>query len=181
MTRFAPVLLLTGLLAACTPGPAPAAADATLAFNDFENVSGWLIGSPYEATLSRDKAHSGKFSCRVDAEHEYSLGYKNTLSQLASDYPPKLTIGAWVFVPNAQAKAKLVTEIKSPDQPGSGQLWEGVDLSTAVSVFNKWQYVEQTITVPATAGPQSTLQVYVWRDQTKVPVYVDDMRISLAK
>lgn len=181
MMRFAPVLLLAGLLAGCTSGPSPAAVDATLAFNDFENVDGWLTGSPYQATLSRDQAHSGKFSSRIDADHEYSLGYKNTLSLLAPDFPAKLTIGAWVLVPDGQAKARLVVEIKAPDQSGSGQLWEGLDLSTAVRVFNKWQYVEQTITVPATAGPQSTIQTYVWRDQSKVPVYVDDIRIALAK
>ena len=65
--------------------------------NDFETIAGWLPEGP-SATLSRDKAHSGHYSIKVDAAHEYSLTYKAALGQLHDTRIKKINISAWTFV-----------------------------------------------------------------------------------
>ena len=116
----------------------------------------------------------------VKPGYDYGLGYSNTLSRLAPEWPAKLTVSAWVMLPSGEASAKLVTEVKSGATNSPGLLWEGLDLNKAVKVYNKWQYVEQTITLPETAKPNSRLLVYLWCADSKQPVYLDDLKISLA-
>lgn len=169
------------LLTSCTSGASEAPATGLLAANGFENLDGWLAESPALATLNKDQAHSGKYSTMAAPGNDYSLGYNNALSKLSPDWPAVLTVSAWVLVPNDQATAKLVTEVTGGGAKGASLLWQGLDLTKAVKVFNKWQYVEQTITMPATAKPNSRLKVYLWRAESKDPVYLDDLKISLAK
>lgn len=169
-------------LAGCSPkAPGEGPAAGTLASNGFENVDGWLADSPALTTLNRDKAHSGMYSTMVGPGHDYSLGYSNALSRLSPDWPAKLKIGVWVFVPSDQAAAKLVTEVKAPTNDGPGLLWDGLDVSKTVKVYNKWQYVEKTLVMPAGAKPTNRLLVYLWRADSRQPVYLDDLTISAAR
>lgn len=175
------LFLSVGLLTACSPNPPVLQAAGPLAANDFEHLDGWVTDSLALATLNRDQAHSGKYSTLVAPGNDYSLGYNNALSKLSPDWPGVLTVSAWVLVPNEQAAAKLVTEVTGGGAKGASLLWQGLDLPKAVKSFNKWQYVTQTITMPATAKPNSRLKVYLWRAESKGPVYLDDLTISLAK
>ena len=167
--------------ASCTGSTSEAPATGLLAANDFENLDGWLADSPALVTLTKSQAHSGKYSTMAAPGNDYSLGYSNILSKLSPDWPGALTVSAWVLVPNDQAAAKLVTEVQGAGAHGASLLWQGLNLAREVKVFNKWQYVQQTITMPATARPDSRLKVYLWRAESKGPVYLDDVKISLAK
>lgn len=177
---LAAALLPAGLLAGCSSNSGAAPATGLLAATDFENLDGWLADSPALATLTRDQAHSGRYSTVVSPGHDFSLGYNNALSRLAPVWPARLRVSAWVLLPSERAAAKLVTEVKGPGANGPGLLWEGLDLLKAVKVANQWQHVEQLITLPPTAKANSRLLVYLWRADTKEPVYLDDLQISLA-
>lgn len=179
--RAATGLLLTGLLAGCSAPPAETPASARLAANDFENLDGWLADSPALATLTQEQAHSGRYSTRVSGGHDFGLGYSNTLARLAPEWPARLTVGAWVLLSGEQATGQLVMEIKNPGTATANLLWEGLELAQHVKVFNKWRYVEHTITLPAAARPDSRLLVYLWRANSRQPVYLDDLTISLAR
>ncbi|HEX8657841.1 MAG TPA: hypothetical protein VF690_09920 [Hymenobacter sp.] len=183
MLNYVPTaaLLAALLLTDCSNKSSEAPSTGPLAHNDFENLDGWLADSPALATLTRDKAHSGVYSTMVSAGHDYGIGYNNTLSRLSPEWPAKLRVGAWVLVPNEQAAAMLVTEIKRPTDNGPGLLWKGLDLAANSKGYTKWQYVEQVITLPTTAKPTDRLLVYVWRANSKDPVYLDDLTISLAR
>ena len=166
------------LLGACSREATPSADPALLAATDFEHLNGWL---PADApALTQAQAHSGKFSTLVGPGHEFSLGYNNILSGLAPQWPARLKISAWVFIPDAQATAQLVTEVKSADATRPGLLWEGVKLTDQVKAYGQWRRLEHTITLPATAKPDSRLLVYLWEADQHLPVYLDDMEISLA-
>lgn len=175
----AATLLVTLFLIGCTRDASQDATKKPLAFNDFENVDGWLADSPALATLSRDKAHSGIYSTAVSPGHEFSLGYNNALSRLAPDWPAKLTVSAWVLLPDDQAAAQLVTEVKQANSQAPGLLWQSIDLVNTVKVYGKWQHVEQAVAMPAGAKPGSRLLVYLWRANSKQPVYLDDLQITL--
>ncbi|MGI4834883.1 MAG: carbohydrate binding domain-containing protein [Janthinobacterium lividum] len=169
-------LLAAVVLAGCSRASAPAT--ATLAATDFENLSGWLADQPVRETLTKQQAHSGSYSTSVRPGQDFSLGYNNALSQLAADRPTRLQISAWVQQTGAAPGPKLVTELKSAS--GSRLLWEGLDIAPVAKVPGKWYRVEQTITLPATAAPDSRLLVYLWRADSTTPTYLDDLQIASA-
>ncbi len=178
MNKLLCSLLALGL-AACG-GAAPTPPADQLAANDFEHLDGWLNGNT-PASLTQEKAHSGVYSVKVDPATDYSLGYTNQLGRISTGRMRKIKLRAWVFLPNDQATAALVTEIKTPDP--TKNLWDNFDLgkeATTKSGFNKWLEVEHTVDVPATAVFNSTLQVYLWRNGSSQPVYLDDLQILRA-
>ncbi|GGG44414.1 hypothetical protein [Hymenobacter glacieicola] len=179
---FVAALLPALLLTSCSSVPETEVPAGTqpLAATSFENLDGWLADLPARATLTRDQAHTGSYSTMVGPGKDFSLGYMNALSRLSPEWPGQLTIGGWVLLPSEQAAAKLVTEVKGPTDKDPSLLWVGVDLAKEAKGYNKWQYVEQTITLPTTAKPDSRLLVYLWRADSKEPVYLDDLKITLA-
>lgn len=172
-------LLLPAALVGCGH-PATSTTTNRLAGNDFENVDGWTGDAP-PPSLTRDQAHSGAYSVVVRPGVDFSLGYNNPLRRLAPEWPAKLTISAWVLLPNEQATAKLVTELKPASGNGPNLLWDGLDLASTLNVYGKWQHVEKTIVLPEAATADSRLLVYLWRSESKEPAYLDDLEISLAK
>ena len=165
------------LLASCSQEQ-NAASNNTLASTDFDHFDGWL--GNYSSALTKNQAHSGGYSTMVGPGQEYSLGYSNELGKLSPDWPAKITVGAWVLS-EGQTSAKMVIEVKPGNDNRPPLIWEGIDLSKAVTMQNKWQYVESTITMPTTAKSESLLKVYMWSANTRQPVYLDDLKISLAE
>ena len=133
--------------------------------------------SPAVATLTTEKAHSGKYSVLVKPGVDYGLGYGGTLGKLSTTRPAKITVSAWVFLPSNQAASQLVTEIKDP-ATNKVQLWEGIDLPKTVKKFNEWQKVEKTITIPVDATASSRIMIYPWRGNSSQTVYVDDVEVT---
>lgn len=172
-------ILLTASLVACGGEKVEKSANQ-ITSNDFESMEGWLGDTP-SPSLTKEKAHSGAYSVLVRPGLDYGLGYRNILGKMSPSRPEKISISAWVFLPNAQAAAKLVTEITDPARAANNQLlWQGIDLDKEVKKYNEWQHVEQVITLPATATATSRFQVYLWRAASGEPVYLDDLTISAA-
>lgn len=170
--------LLALSLSACSDGSSPSSSEKLLAANDFEQLAGWIGDNPAGATLTTDKAHSGKYSVVVKPGSDYGLGYGNVLSKLSGTRPAKIAVSAWVLVPNKDAGAVLVTEIKDP-ATNKTLLWAGLDCGKQVKKFNEWQKVEKTIDIPAEATAASRIQIYPWRGGGGQPVYVDDVEVRL--
>lgn len=146
--------------------------------NNFDTIAGW-VPEPQNATLSRDKAHSGHYSIKVDGEHEYSLNYKAMLGQLHATRIKKIKITAWTFVSSADAKASLVTAVSNPDPANDKPLlWEALDLSAGNSP-GKWVEVSKEIAIPEAATPTCILGFYLWRTSGNQPVYLDDLRVTV--
>ena len=162
------------LLAGCADEAAKVPADQ-VSFNDFEAVDGWSAGAPLPS-LTKEKAHSGTYSVRVAPGLDYSLGYNNLLGKISSTRLKKVKIQAWVFVPNAQANAVLVTQIHSIEQ-NKDLLWDGLDVTKEAKVINKWVQIEKEVTLPETATYTNQLLVYLWRSGSAQPTYLDDLRI----
>lgn len=150
----------------------------TLVSNDFETLAGWLPDVPKSATLTREKAHSGHYSLKVDAAHEYSLGFSAVLGQLHETRINKIKVSAWVFLPAADAQAALVTAVTDPAAPDKPLLWESLDLSLGKKV-GKWAQVSKVITLPATTAPTNALGLYLWRTSGNQPVYLDDLVVTV--
>jgi len=172
--------LLALSLASCGSGSDAANDPNTLINNDFETLAGWLP-DPQNATLSRDKAHSGRYALKVDAAHDYSLSYRAPLGQLHDTRIKKIKISAWAFVPAGGSTASLVTTVGNPAKPDDKpMLWEALELAKGNAV-GKWVEVSKVIAIPETAAPTHTLGFYLWRTGGNQPVYLDDLRVAIAE
>ena len=167
-------------LAACGGSETDSSGPNVLMHSDFEGIDGW-IPSEQSSTLTREKAHSGKTSIKVDATHEYSLTFSKPLGQLHDSRPKQITVTAWAFLPDAQAAASLVVSINDPAAPDKPLLWQAIDLSKGNKPFGKWKEIDRTITVPANVGSANKLSIYLWRSSGSHPVYVDDITASVAE
>jgi hypothetical protein len=149
-----------------------------LTSNDFESIDGWTGGVP-SASLTKEKAHSGVYSVKVDPTIDYSLGYNNQIGKLSPVRVKKIKIHAWINLPSSQTPVTLVVEIKKPGEP-KNLLWDGVDLLKEVKPkgFNKWVEVEKTFDLPENTTFDSQLLVYMWRGSSNQPAYLDDLQIT---
>lgn len=145
--------------------------------NDFENLSGWVADAQL-TTLSHDVAHSGRYSLRAGAGHEYSMSFKRALRQLFDTRPAKIKVSAWALLSTPEAKGTLVVAINDPNTPDAKPLlWAGLDLTETAKTPNKWVEVSKTIELPASATPESVLTLYLWGNSDQ-PVYLDDIELK---
>ncbi|MBF9235838.1 hypothetical protein I2I05_00370 [Hymenobacter sp. BT683] len=178
-------LALLGLLAlvapACSTDKGAAADSATVVHNDFDNLAGWLGAAP-TPTLTTEKAHSGQYAIKVDANNEFSLGFSSTLGNLQGVRINKLKLTAWVFVPNGNATALLVTHVG--DQPPATKpvLWDGFDVTQAVgNKYNQWVEISKVVEIPKNATATDNIGFFLWRTSVDQPVYLDDFSVSIVK
>jgi hypothetical protein len=148
-----------------------------LVHNDYESVDGWLLdaGKPIPS-LTKDRAHSGRFSIRVDQANEYSLGYTNQLGRISTSKLKKIKVHAWINVPNNRAGAALVVQVEGDG--GKSLFWEGISLTDATKDYNKWTEMTKVLTLPDNLAYNNLLKVYLWRSGSNQPVYLDDLEIT---
>ena len=174
MQKISCIVLTLGL-AACAEGGSQKPTNQ-LAFNDFENVEGWSGDAPVPS-LTQEQAHSGTRAVRVAEGLDYSLGYRNTLGRMGRKPPQKIKVEGWVYAAAAQPASVLVTQLRNPTT-NQDILWKGLNLADLVKTKHSWVRVEQTVALPATATPESQLLVYLWRNGSPQPTYLDDLRIT---
>ena len=168
-----------GLLAAsCTKSDTEADSKA-LVRNDFENLSGWLGTAP-QPSLTRERAHSGQYSLKVDANTEYSLGYASTLGQMSDVRITKIKVDAWVLAPSADAGGFLVTHVGDAPPATKPMLSDGFDVVQAAQKYGEWAHVSKVIDIPTQADANTNFGIYLWRNKGNATTYVDDLVITVA-
>ncbi len=174
---FAGLAMASLLLLGCTTQPESTGSD-TLMHNDFDSLAGWLGVTP-PPSLTREKAHSGAYSIKVDSNTEFSIGYTKSLGQLSDVRVTKLQVEAWVWVPNPSSNAVLVVTLA---EPGAKPLrWNGFDLVKAGAKYGEWTKVSQVVEVPAAATTNTLLNIYLWRTNAPQPIYLDDLTVSAVR
>ena len=149
-----------------------------LASNDFESIDGW-VGDNTPSSLTKERAHSGRYSIKVDPTVEYSMGYSNLLGKLSPSKLRKLKVHGWVNLPNGKTEAVLVTQITDPANPAAKPIvWEGLKLTDQVKAFNKWVEVEKEIILPDNVTYANKISVYLWRTGAPEPAFIDDLTIE---
>lgn len=162
------------LLTNCTSQPDPAGKNV-LMHNGFDELAGWLGAAP-QPSLTTEKAHSGRYALKVDANTEYSLGYTKPLGQLSEARVTKFKVEGWVWAPSADAKVLLVTTFA---EPGAKPLsWVGFDVVKASSKYGQWTQVSEIIEVPAASTTNTLFNIFLWRVNAPQPVYLDDLTVS---
>jgi hypothetical protein len=171
-----PFVLFAGLLLcmSCSKSQEDLSEKNLITYNNFEAADGWGGTNP---TLTKEKAHSGRYSIKIDPTNEYSYGFDNLLGKIASKKPKGLKVEAWAFVPSKQAgSAKLVVHITKPTS-GQQVIWEGIPLEN-VENFKEWTEVSKEIKLPANVEVSDRIQIYLWKAGATEAVYIDDLKLS---
>lgn len=172
------LLAVTGLLLAVGCGGSSSASANNpnlIAGNDYEAVIGWM-GDP--GTISREQAHSGRYSVKVDAAHEFGMGYSLPLGKATMRKPHKIRISAWAYMVDAKSSARLGLQIFDP-ATGKETFGDGVNFNEAIKSYRKWVEISRDIVLPETTTSTQELRVFTWRASATTPAYLDDLRITL--
>ncbi|GAC1375803.1 MAG: hypothetical protein NVS3B25_16580 [Hymenobacter sp.] len=179
--RLLRLSLLAGagpLLAGCAQSGDPAVNGTLVTRNDFENVLGW--GGNAEASISAERAHSGKYAVRVGPQNEFGYTYIQTLGKMSTARTKAVTVSAWVWVPGAQAASSLVLAVARSPEINTPVYYGRISLPTAVKKFKDWQLVSQTFTLPDSVQATNQLKCYLWRAGATENVYADDLTLSVS-
>ncbi|MBJ6107447.1 carbohydrate binding domain-containing protein [Hymenobacter sp. BT523] len=172
--RFS-ICLALGLLAAASGCASPSTPENQLLGNDFESLDGWGTESP---SLTREKAHSGQYSIKIQKGIEYSLTYKNLLAKLSPEKITKIRVSGYVYI-TKPTDAKLAVQLMKTAADGT-EFNEGINLGEAVKKVGEWTKVEKEFTLPADAAPSNQLRVYMWGAGNDDTVYLDDLQVTKA-
>lgn len=178
MRTFLYALAVLALVSSCGDKTADVPANQ-LAGNDFEAVDGWM-GDNTPLSLTKEKAHSGRYAIKVGPGVEYSMGYNNLLGKLSPSKLRKIKIRAWVNVPSGKAESMLVATVIDPAS-GSAIMWKGSKLIDQVKSYNKWVELEKEIVLPDNISYSHKLSVYLWRTGANETAYLDDLTIEKAE
>ena len=161
-------------LNACSSDTKPEVPANRITLNDFESLDGWMPAVP----LATEKAHSGRFSAKVEPGIEYSLGYENALGKVSATKISKLTVNGWALRTGGDAKSVIVVEIINPANPAEKVFWQSMDIRGQVKTYNTWTKVSKEFTLPATILPTHRLRVYMWLAGAKQATFLDDVEIT---
>lgn len=170
------LLLLCGLVTACSKKKKEEPQGNLVAYNDFENLEGW-IPAENAGTLTQEKAHSGRTALKVGPGLDYSFGYSNLLGKFSAVRPSRIRVSAWALLPTKNANPVLVTELVNP-VTSQKLLWEGVFFGKDEK-YGRWIRRSVDITLPAEATYDTQLFVYAWNSKGNEPGYVDDVQIYI--
>lgn len=145
-----------------------------LMHNDFESMVGWI---PDPVALTRDKAHSGNYSIKVDQDHEYSMGYNYLLGQLSATRIRGVRLDAWAYAPDKNMNAQLRLALNDA-VGGKPIMVDGIAYSEQVKDPNKWVKISKEFIFPPNANYSNQLVVYLWRGGGSGRAYVDDVQLT---
>lgn len=169
--------MLAIALGACSGSGSADLPAGVITRNDFENVQGW--GGANEGSVTTEKAHSGKYSICVNPQIEYSYTYSRQLGQMSSGKPKRLTVSGWAWVPDKEAKAALILEIKHSPEKNTPVFYEGMELAATIQGFKSWEKVSKTYVLPDSVAITNQVRLYMWRGSSPRPVYLDDISIKI--
>ena len=165
------------LTAGCGDSSTPEKDPNVLTSNDFEEVIGWVPAPP---TLTREQAHSGFYSVKVDGANEFSMGYSLPLGKATMRKPHKIRISAWAYMTDDKSSARLGLQLMDP-VAGKEVFGDGINLSEAVKTPRKWVEITKDIILPDATTSATEMRVFLWRSSATSPAYIDDLRIALVE
>lgn len=141
--------------------------------NDFESLTGW---APEHPSLTREKAHSGQYSIKIQKGIDYSLTYRNLLARMAPNRIDKVRIKAFVYL-TKPAKAALAVQLVKSATDGTSVFNQSIDLTSKVKKEGEWTAIDEVIDLPASAEPSNEFRIYTWGAEGDEVVYLDDLQV----
>ena len=179
MKKIVPFLGLIGtILSACSGSESSSSDSAKLiTSNDFESVDGWMPSTP---ALTRDQAHSGKYSTKVDVNNEFSVSYFSVLGRMSPSRLRKVKVEAWVYLVSGKSQARLGMQIVDP-ATGKEVFGDGINLADKVKSYKKWVEVEKEFALLEYVAADQVMKLFLWRASASDAAYLDDISLSIVE
>ena len=133
-------------LSACSGNNSAAEPDKDLLMhNDFETVAGW-VADP--TTLTQEQAHSGRYSLKVDKDHQYSLTYYSLLGQLSPTRIRGVRVDAWAYKPDKDTNVQLRIGLNDA-AGGKLMMGDGIAYNNQVGEPSKWVKISKEHYLPS--------------------------------
>jgi hypothetical protein len=123
-------------------------------------------------TFSKEVAHSGKISSKIDSLNPYSFGFNNSFASISDTIPVRVDVSFWAYTTKPGINANLVFTI---DSVNKGLYWEGVKLHDSIKVANQWKEIKASFKIPKKVLPTDIVKIYVW-SMDPAKCYIDDMK-----
>ncbi|SMB93516.1 Carbohydrate-binding CenC domain protein [Hymenobacter roseosalivarius DSM 11622] len=173
MRHLAIGLALVLLTTACSQNAgeknSAAGTGRVLVDTSFEDLEGWIPENP---SLTQEKAHTGRYSIKIDPGTEFSLTYINQLYRLSPKRFNTVRLTAWGQL-TAPGAAAVVFQITRADQTTA--FYEKIDIKEV----NEWGQINKVLTMPAVLNPADQVKIYLWRATATAPAYLDDLTLSV--
>ena len=141
--------------------------------NDFESLTGWDTENP---SLTREKAHSGQYSIKIQKGIDYSLTYRNILGKMASSRIEKIRIKGFVYLTKPTQSSLTVQLMQSPTDATS-VFNQAIKIQNVVKNVGEWTEINEVVALPANATPGNELRLYTWGATNDEVVYLDDLPV----
>ena len=164
------------LAAACQPKAGRVeVAEHRLLATSFEGLEGW--GPTPQPPLSIEKAHTGRYSVRVDNDHPYSITLHTDLGPLSTPRPRRFTFSAWVWVPSVRDDATLTLAIDNPSADPKTVFAKNIFVNDT-GPYNCWKKVSRSFDLTGDFHADSKLVLYLNHSQAVDPVFSDDWEVT---
>lgn len=139
---------------------------------DLETLNKSLVNT---ATISNSAAFSGKNSCRLASDVEFSVNIQKEISEI----PINTTEVVFNFKLLDDTKSSLESKVVMviDDKDGKNIYWGGLPFETSEVEKTKWKNVTARFTLNAKTLPdKSIIKFYVW-NAAKKEFYIDDLEV----
>jgi len=113
----------------------------------------------------------GKFSCKLDSQHEYSPTYSDFIASIVNSDVEEIKISIWSFVPEIN-DAQIVFSIDNEEE---NIFWSSMKLSN-FNEAGQWGQAFFNIKLPECDPEKDRIHIYVW-NADKHYIFIDDMII----
>ena len=140
-------------------------------FTDFEN-NNW---GEEEKIRTEELAHSGKYSEKMDDQHEYGISYTKRLAEFLSLGNAMATASVWINSKDTSDESKLVLSFESE---GKAFEWYSASIKSFNRKPGEWQHVLISRPLPKMKAGDDVIKAYVWNPGKKV-FYIDDFEVKV--
>jgi hypothetical protein len=144
--------------------------------NDMENASTHVPSWINEKTviaMTQPAAHSGKYACITNDTIEYSYTYQELLKNIISGVPKKVDVKGWIYTTVAKPQISIVVSIS---EKSTTYDWKAFPLADSIAETGKWVEFNAEFYMDKPLNPEQEIKIYAW-NQSKKPVYIDDLKI----
>jgi hypothetical protein len=158
----------------------PTAQNEVVITNDMENakavIPSWLSEKTV-VTMNEIPAHSGQNACITNDTMEFGYVYDEIVKNINNKIPRLVTYSGWVYTTIANPKFSIICAINENNVLYD---WKSFPLEKELSEVGKWvEFTTSFYFTEKPLKPENDIKLYAW-NQSKKPIYIDDLRITFS-
>lgn len=129
-----------------------------------------------QSTITTEKFFSGKKSCKLSLQNEYSVTIRKVLSEIPKN-TQKIDI-EMKLLDSEKNSANAVAVLSIDDESGKNVLWSGMPIVYVKNDSSEWSDARFSFLINASSfSEKSSIKIYLWNKEKKV-FYIDDIKVQ---